>query len=178
MVRISRDRDLPLHFEASPLKAAVQAVGWVVGVLAIVAGMAGFVGAESTVAEASAGCLILVGGTLVVGLVRCRRYEVTVGKRMIEFRLGPFRRTLPAGCVETATVRRASSWRRLYAPQELVLTLNLETRAAIVPTHEPNDLRAAFRTPGNGQGDEAPSPKVGDGKSEIRNSKSKPIPLP
>jgi hypothetical protein len=144
IVRISRDRDLPLHFEASPLKAAVQGVGWVVGVLAVVAGMVGFVRAESTVAEASAACLILVGGTLVVALIRCRCYEVMVGERMIELRLGPFRRTLPAGCVETATVRRASSWRRLYAPQELVLTLSLGTPSLIVPTHEPHELRAVL----------------------------------
>jgi len=144
MVRISRDRDLPLHFEASPLKAAVQAVGWVVGVLAIVAGMAGFVSAESAVAEAVAACLILIGGTLVVALIRCRCYEVMVGERMIELRLGPFRKILPAGCVETATVRRASSWRRLYAPRELVLTLSVDTRSVIVPTHDPDDLRAAL----------------------------------
>jgi len=144
MVRIQRDRDLPLHFEASPLKAAVKIVGWVLGVLVIVAGMAGFVRAESTVAEAAAACLILIGGTLVVALIRCRRYEVTVGERRIELRLGPFRRTLPAGCVETAKERPATSWRRLYAPRELALTLGLDTRTVIVPTHEPGELRAAL----------------------------------
>ena len=144
MVRISRDRDLPLHFEASPLKGAVQAVGWVVGVLAIVAGMAGFVGAESTVAEAAAACLILIGGTLVVVLIRCRCHEVMVGERRIVLRLGPFRRTLPAGCVETATVRRASSWRRLYTPRELALSLSVDTRPLIVPTHDPDELRAVL----------------------------------
>jgi len=144
MVRITRDGDLPLYYEASSLRAHVKAVGWVAGVLATVAGMAGFVGAESTVAEASAACLILIGGTLVVALVRCRCYEVMVGERMIELRLGPFRKILPAGCVETATVRRASSWRRLYAPRELVLTLSLGTPPVIVPTHEPDELRAAL----------------------------------
>jgi len=72
MVRIQRDRDLPLHYEASPLKAAVMVAGWMVGILATVAGMAGFVRAESTVAEAAAASLILIGGTLVVALIRCR----------------------------------------------------------------------------------------------------------
>ena len=144
MVQIQRDHDLPLHFEASPLKAAVKIAGWVLGVLAIVAGMAGFVRAESMVAEAAVAFLILIGGTLVVALIRCRRYEVTVGKRRIELRLGPFRRTLPTGCVETATERPATSWRRLYAPRELALTLGLDTRTVIVPIHEPGELRAAL----------------------------------
>ena len=140
MVRIQRDRDLPLHYEASPLKATVMVAGWMVGILAIVAGMAAFVGAESTVAEAAAACLILFGGTLVVALIRCRRYEVMVGERRIELRLGPFRRTLPAGCVETATERPAASWRRLYASRELALSLSVDTRPLNVPTQDPDDL--------------------------------------
>ena len=144
MVRIQRDRDLPLHFEASPLKAAVMVAGWMVGILATAAGMAGFVGAESTIAEAVAVLLILIGGTLVVALIRCRRYEVTIGERRIELRLGPFRRTLPAGCVETATERPATSWRRLYAPMELALSLSVDTRPLIVPTHDPDELRAVL----------------------------------
>jgi len=169
MVRIQRDRDLPLHFEASPLKAAVMVAGWMVGVLAIVAGMAAFVRAESTVAEAAAACLILIGGTLVVALIRCRRYEVTVGERRIELRLGPFRRTLPTGCVETATERPATSWRRLYAPMELTLSLSVDTRPLIVPTQEPEELREALVGDGGG---ETASSGLGDGKFEIRNPKS------
>jgi hypothetical protein len=142
--------------------------GWMVGGLAIVAGMAGFVRAESAVAEAAAACLILVGGTLAVALIRCRRYEVTVGNRRIEFRLGPFRRTLPAGCVEEATPRPATSWRRLYTLRELVLSLSVDTRPLIVPTHDPDELCAALVGDGGG---ETASSGLGDGKSEIRNPK-------
>ena len=144
MVQITRDRDLPLHYEASPLKAAVKIAGWMVGMLAIVAGMAGFARAESTVAEVLAVSLVLIGGTSVVALIRCRLYEVTVGQRMIELRLGPSRRILPAGCVETATERPATSWRRLYTPRELVLSLSVDTRPLIVPTPDPDELRAAL----------------------------------
>jgi hypothetical protein len=144
MVRITRDRDLPLYYEASSLKAHVKVAGWVVGVLATAAGIAGFARAESTVAEAVAVLLVLIGGTLVVALIRCRRYEVTVGKRMIELRLGPSRRILPAGCVEEATPRPATSWRRLYTPRELVLGLSVDTRPLIVPTHDPDELRVAL----------------------------------
>ena len=175
MVRITRDGDLPLYYEASSLRAHVKVAGWVAGVLATVVGIAGFARAESTVAEAVAVSLVLIGGTLVVALIRCRRYEVTVGKRMIELRLGPSRRTLPAGCVEEITTRPATSWRRLYTPRELVLSLSVETRAVIVPTHEPDDLRAAL---GEHEDRKTTSSGLGDGKSEIRNPKSEPTPLP
>ena len=144
MVRITRDRDLPLHFEGSPLEAPVKVAGWTVGVLTTAAGIAAFVKAGSTVGEAVAVGLVFIGGALVVALVRCRRYEVTVGERMIELRLGPFRRTFPAGCVEKATPRPASAWRRLYAPRELVLTLSVDTRPVTVPTGEPEELREAL----------------------------------
>jgi len=169
MVRITRDHDLPLYYEASSLKAHVKVAGWVVGVLVTVAGIAGFARAESTVAEAVAVSLVLIGGTLVVALIRCRRYEVMVGERRIELRLGPFRRTLPTGCVETATERPATSWRHLYASRELVLSLSVDTRPLIVPTLEPDELRAVLV----GDGDEETAPSVlGDEKSEIRNPKS------
>ena len=144
MVRITRDLDLPLHYEASPLKPAAKATGWPAGFVAIVAGIAVYVGAGSVVAEAVAALFVGLGATLVVALVRCRRYELTIGQRMIELRLGPFRRTLPTGCVENAAARPASSWRRIYAPLELVLTLSVETRPLIVPTRDPDELRAAL----------------------------------
>ncbi len=146
----------------------MKVAGWVVGVLATAAGIAGFARAESTVAEAVAVLLVLIGGTLVVALIRCRRYEVTVGKRMIELRLGPSRRILPAGCVEEATPRPATSWRRLYTPRELVLSLSVDTRPLIVPTHDPDELCAALVGDGGG---ETASSGLGDGKSEIRNPK-------
>ena len=144
MLQINRDQDLPLHYEGSPLEPSVRVVGWPAGIVAIVAGIATFAKTAPGMGEVMAAVLVLIGCTLVVALVRCRRYEVTVGRRMIELRLGPFRRRLPTGCVEKAAARPASSWRRLYAPSELVLTLNVETRPQFVPTHDPDELRAAL----------------------------------
>ena len=144
MVRIARDPDLPLHYEASPLKATVGVVGWPGGIAAVVGGIAAYAGAGSVAAEAVSVLFVGLGATLVMALVRCRRYEVTIGKRMIELRLGPFRRTLPTSCVEEAVEQPASSWRRLFAPRELVLTLSVETRPLIIPTHDPDELRAAL----------------------------------
>ena len=160
MVRITRDRDLPLHYEASPLRVRVGASGWLAGIAAIVAGIATYVGAGSFLSEAIGVCLVLIGCTLVVVLVRCQRYEVTVGRRMTEIRLGPFRRTLPTGCVTDSVERPASSWRRFYAPRELVINLNVDMRALIVPTHDPDELRAAFVDDGNGS--KTPT-RVGEG---------------
>jgi len=154
MVRIARDRDLPLHYEASPLKAAVGAVGWPGGIAAVVGGIAAYAGAESVAAEAVSVLSVGLGATLVMALVRCRRYEVTIGQRMIELRLGPFRRTLPTSCVEEAADQPASSWRRLYAPRELALELSVETRALIIPTHDPEELRTVLGVEDVGHGDE------------------------
>ena len=146
MVQITRDGDLPLHYEASPLGAAFKALGWPVAIVTTVGGIAAFVRAGSLAAEAVCALFVGLGAILVVALARCRRYEVTVGQRMIELRLGPFRRVLPTGCVEEAAERPASSWRRLYAPRELALSMSVETRPLIVPTHDPGELRAALRS--------------------------------
>jgi len=150
MVRIARDWDLPLHYDASPLKAAVRVVGWPAGILAIVAGIAIYVAAGSVVAEAVGAILVLIGVALVVALIRCRLYEVTVGERITKLHLGPFRRILPTGCVEEVEERPASSWRRFYAPRELVISLNVDMRSLIVPTLDPDELRAALRPPNPG----------------------------
>jgi hypothetical protein len=144
MVQITRDRDLPLHYEASPLGGLVKAVGWPVGIVAIVGGIAAFVKAGSLAAEAVAALFVVAGCAVVVLLVRCRRYEVVIGERMTELRLGPFRRTLPTGCVSDVVEQPASSWRKFFAPRELVLTLSVETRPLIVPTHDPEEFRAAL----------------------------------
>jgi hypothetical protein len=144
MVRVTRDQDLPLHYEASPVRPTLEVGGWLAGILATVGGIAGYANAESLVAEAGAVILVFAGGTLIAALVRCRQHEVIVGRRMIDIRLGPFRRTLPTGCVEKAAERSASSWRRLYAPSELALTLSVESRPLIVPTHDADELRAAL----------------------------------
>jgi hypothetical protein len=131
MVQITRDGDLPLHYEASPLGSAFGAVGWPIGIVAIVGGIAGFVRAGSMAAEAIAALIVVIGCALVV---------VIIGERMTELRLGPFRRTLPTGCVTETAERPASSWRRFFAPRELVLTLSVETRPLVIPTHEPDAL--------------------------------------
>ena len=144
MVRISRDQDLPLHFEAVALRAPVKVVGWPVGMAAILAGVMLVGRAGSPLTEAVGVVMAVVGGTLVVALIRCRRFEVTVGRKLVELRFGPFRRTLPAGGIEEARVRPATSWRSLFADREAVLKLGIDTRPVIVPTEGPEELCEAL----------------------------------
>ena len=141
MVRVTRIRSLPLHFEASPLKPWVVAVGWPTAIVVCVTGIALFARAESIFAEAVAASLLLVGGSLFVVLVRCRRFEMTVGERMIELQAGPFRHSLPAGCVVSGAVRPATRWRRLFADREVELTLSMDDRKTVVPTRDEEELR-------------------------------------
>jgi hypothetical protein len=175
-VRIVRDGDLPLHFEAAPLKPAVVAVGWPVAILACAAGVLLYARAGSTVVEAAASLLALVGVSLVGGLARCRRYEITLGKRMIELRAGPFRRILPVGTVDAAKAGSATSWRRVFADRELELTLSVSAQKTIVPSNNPDELRAALRMANPGTETETgtetgPQPRSAGEKSEIRNPK-------
>ena len=45
---------------------------------------------------------------------------------------------------EDGSLRSATSWRRLYADQELVLELPDRGEAVVLPTAEPEALRAAL----------------------------------
>jgi len=144
MVRVARHRFVPLHFDASPLKFWVVFVGWPTAIAVCTAGIVLFVRAASTVVEAAAAFLILIGGSLVVALVRCRRYEISVSDRLVEMKVGPFRRCLPTGCVDAVAAGPATSWRRFFADRQLELTLSVETRKPCVPTRDENELRRAL----------------------------------
>ena len=144
MVRVSRHRFVPLHFDASPLKSWVDFVGWPTALFLCTSGVIVFVRAGSMAVEAAAALLILIGGSLVVALVRCRRYEISISDRLVELRAGPFRRSLPVGCVDAAVAGPATSWRRLFADRELEMTLSVETRTVVVPTRDEDELRGAL----------------------------------
>ena len=147
MVRIGRDHGLPRHFEGCQLAAWARALGWPLAALACVGGIWLFVAAGSQILEALAALVVLAGVVLVVGLVRCRRHELTVGERMVELRCGPYRHTLPVGSIEHAEPRPATGWRRLYAGRELVLTTSLDRGPLPVPTLDEAELHRALVGP-------------------------------
>ena len=90
MVRLTRDRDLPVHYEESPLGPVVRAAGWPAGIVAIVAGIATFVGAESGLGEAVAAGFVLIGCTFE------RKVNYLARQSLFRFPLGPMIRMLDA----------------------------------------------------------------------------------
>ena len=143
MVRIARDWDLPFHYDASPLKAAVRVVGWPAGILAIVAGIAIYVAAGSVVAEAVGAILVLIGVALVVALIRCRLYEVTVGERITKLHLGAISQDtadrLCRGGGGTARILMASVLRSSGTGDQF------ERRYAVTDRADPRPRRASRR---------------------------------
>ena len=86
----------------------------------------------------------VLGALLIAGLVRCRRCEIVVGGRAVTTTVGPLRRRAPVGWLEHGQLRRARSWRRLYADRELVFELPDRGQSFILPTAEPEALREAL----------------------------------
>jgi hypothetical protein len=144
MVRISRDRDLPRHFDGSPLASWVHYVGWPSAGILCAGGIWLVVGAASKPQEFLGALVALAGVVVAAALVRCRRYEVTIGQRTITLCCGPFRQTLPVGSIEVVQARGATGWRRLYADRELVLETSLDRGPMPVPTRDEAELRGAL----------------------------------
>ncbi len=177
-MRIVRDGDLPLHFEAAPLKPAVVAVGWPVAILACAAGVLPVrAGRARQWSKRLPPFLALVGSSLVVGLVRCRRYEITVGQTHDR---AAGRARFAASCrwapwkLQRPVRRRAGGGS--FADRELELTLSVSAQKTIVPTNNPDELRAALRMANPGTETETgtetgPPPRLAGEKSEIRNPK-------
>jgi hypothetical protein len=144
VVRIRRDRDLPRHFEAIPLAPWVHYVGWPSAGIFSAGGIWLVVGAASKPQEFLGALVALTGVMVAAALVRCRRYEITIGERTITLCCGPFRQTLPVGSLEAVHARRATGWRRLYADRELVLETSLYRGRMPVPTRDEAELRGAL----------------------------------
>ncbi len=98
-----------------------------------------------TLGEILSAIAVVVGGFLLVAMLKCRRYEVTVGTSRIEIGTGPFRDTLASGALESATRRPATGWRRLFAEEEIVLRSEVgRKRDFPVPTRDPDGLLTAL----------------------------------
>jgi hypothetical protein len=144
VVRLRRDHDLPRHFEACSLATWARWAGWPLAGACCIGGISLVVRAESKTVEGAAALGVLVGVLLVVGLVRCRRYEIVVGRRTLGLSCGPYRHTVPLGSIEKGEARAAGGWRRLYADRELELVTSLGDRRFLVPTRDENELRPAL----------------------------------
>ena len=97
-----------------------------------------------SVLEIVGAVLASVAAVVLLGLVRCRAFETTVGVRWIEGRTGPVRHRVPLEFVDAVTVRSSRGWRRLYGPTEVVLRLGSGAREVALASLEPDELTSAI----------------------------------
>jgi hypothetical protein len=139
--RLGLDKEeVPLHFEGVALRSWVRALGWPVAAVCVVVGIGLAARAAVFAVEGLGVVLAAVGGTLIVALIRCRRFETVVTARLLTVGAGPLRHRVPVGFIERIEVRDATSWRRLYADQEVILQLQSGARTLIFPSHDPAEL--------------------------------------
>lgn len=141
---------VPRHYEVMRLRAWVQLSGWP---LSLVLGAGGVLLAalSATVAPEAVGMVLAaVGAVGIVGLIRCRRFEVVVTEKMLEAIAGPLRRRVPLGFIDAVDVETAVSWRRLYADRQVRVRLQVGERPLLVPSADPDELLAVLspRPPG------------------------------
>jgi len=146
--RIDADSSIPQYHESVPLRTALRVLGWTGGVLGILGGflLAGIT--DSELAEVAGSLLVVAGGSAVYLTAKCSSYEVTVGTSRLDLWSGPFRRMAPSGAVLSVSRRPASSWRRLFADDELWLRIEERPDEMPVPSRRPEELIAALEAGG------------------------------
>jgi hypothetical protein len=142
-MRIGRDQSIPIHVETLPLKTKVRVSGLVLGVLVLITGFAEAIWSEGPTGRVAGPLLVMVGGFLVIAIVRLQTYEITVGSKRIDVGTGFFRETVPSAAVESTELRPASGWRRLYADEELVFHFGMERGELVVPSRDPAALHSS-----------------------------------
>jgi hypothetical protein len=151
VIRVSRQQSIPEHYESMPLRSPVRAFGWTTAVLAIVAGLIIAAVGEGLVAELLGPVVVTLGGVVLAAVWKCGRYELTLGTARIELGTGPFRDTLATGAVASTQRRPATAWRKLFADEEVVLSLTVGRKPEyVVPTRNPDALERALPPPDAG----------------------------
>jgi hypothetical protein len=135
--------DVPHHFEAVSLRPVLQLAGWPVALVSAASGVIAAARAPGPLVEASGVLLVVLGSVLIMGLIRCRRFETVVTRKLVSAGAGPLRQSVPVSFVERAEEREASSWRLLYARREVVLEIGYDARRLVVPSVDPGQLIAA-----------------------------------
>jgi hypothetical protein len=146
-IRRRRDEDvidLPRHFERAPLHTSVKLAAWPCSVVAAVVGVWWMVTRDGSPLEVVGAVLAGAAAVVVLGLVRWRAFETTVGGRWVEIRSGPIRHRIPLEFVDVVAVRSARGWRRLYAPTEVVLRLGSGAREVALASRESGELVSAI----------------------------------
>jgi hypothetical protein len=134
--------EIPIHFEGMPLRISIQAFGWPLALVCAVGGVILAGRAPVFALELSGAIAAAMGGVMIVALVRCRRFEIVLGARLLTVGAGPLLRRIPVGLIDRTEERAATSWRRVYADRELVLQLRAGTREVVFPCDQPEELRS------------------------------------
>ena len=137
-------RELPLHHEWAALPVPLRLVGWLGGLACIIGAvvLAGLF--ADTALEPVAVVIGLVGVMIAIAVWRCGRWETVVTTRRVAAGAGPFRQRVPIGFVAEVGRCDATSWRRLYAREEVVLRLTRGMPRLAVPTNDPGTLIEAI----------------------------------
>jgi hypothetical protein len=134
------DVEVPDHFEGVPLKGTVRLGGWLVGLILTFGGIALMVLSAGTTIDAVGAICAAIGAIALAAVIRCRRYETQIGRRWITIGAGPLTRRIMRDLVAGHELRTATGWRRLYADDEVVLTLSVGEHQHVVPTRDPEEL--------------------------------------
>jgi hypothetical protein len=144
-IEIQRD-ELPLYFEGVSLAPAIRYAGWPITAAGMAVGTFLVATADAFIFELLG---VLMAGScalLFVALIRCRRYETTLGTRMLTVGAGPFKKRIPNGYLEDFEIRASGSWRRLYADREIEIRLRVGDQSVVIPSEQPDDLISAIRS--------------------------------
>ncbi len=138
------DMEVPDHFEGVLLKGVARLVGWLLGLIFGVGGITLMVVSAGTAIEALGAACAATGSIILAAVIRCRRYETQVGRQWITIGAGPLTRRIRRDLVSTNQPRAATGWRRLYADDEVVLTLSVGDHQHRVPSRDSEELKTAL----------------------------------
>jgi len=136
--------EVPLHYEGIALKTSARAVGWPLGLACAVGGVMVAGRASGFVVEMVGVVAAALGGMTIVALLRCHRFEIVLGARLLTVGAGPLLRRVPVGLIDRVEDRAATSWRRLYSDHEVVVRLTVGDRVMIFPSNDPREFMAAM----------------------------------
>jgi hypothetical protein len=139
------DHEVPLHYEGISLKTWTLVVGWPLGLVSAVGGVVLAGKASGFAVELIGVIAAALGGVLIVALLRCRRFEIVLGARLLTVGAGPLLRRVPVGLIDRVEERAATSWRRLYSDRELAANLTVGDRVLVFPSDEPQEVASAIR---------------------------------
>ncbi|HHQ48921.1 MAG TPA: hypothetical protein ENK19_08585, partial [Acidobacteria bacterium] len=143
------DDEAPLHYEGMELRPAVRTGARLGGALAAGIGIFGMVRGAGALFEPVGALLGAVGVVVMILSWRFRLFEIVVGERWLILRCGPVRHRFGRSDVAVGPAWRATSWRRLFAEHEVVVTNHahgVEYRCPIVDAEELRRVTGAERT--------------------------------